>query len=511
MLVNIKDAIGLHIEDRLAQHNIYASPDFQSGAIPIRVPLICFDARYTDTVAMPAPPPSHPIPDRDFTPPNPFPGSTPRRLIALSLDTHLPPLSAFTPTKDIRYHPLFQGLLFPWVWRVWTQRFTKAGHYFVIATLFFTAFSSVSLDQQFYVAFAYALGLWAVAFLGMWLGRPRVSLTATLPERVQAGETLKADVSVTAGGGRGIGLSILPDRLPPDVDAVSEDGAELPTLAPGETTRVSVALSCKKRGVFQLRGFRVETAFPLGLMVAQSVFAESRTLWVTPRFTPLGRMDIPHGRRYQPGGTASALRLGDSFEFIGNREYRDGDPVRAIDWRATARLNRPVVREYREEFLQRVTVVLDTHAPSPPGLPPPPAFESAVSLTAAVCEYCARSEFALDVLAAGPNIHTLAGPGQGALASVLDLLAEVSADTRMGSGTDWSRLEEELMVSAAQTTLIVCVFLDWDAARQEFAERLRDFGAGLKILVIRDTLTTLPPGEWPSLTSAQITAGMDEI
>jgi len=66
-------------------------------------------------------------------------------------------------------------------------------------------------------------------------------------------------------------------------------------------------------------------------------------------------------------------------------------------------------------------------------------------------------------------------------------------------------------VSAAQTTLIVCVFLDWDAARQEFAERLRDFGAGLKILVIRDTLTTLPPGEWPSLTSAQITAGMDEI
>ncbi len=460
---------------------------------------------------MPTPPPLHSMPDRDIAAPNPFPGSTPRRLVALSLDTHLPPLSAFTPTKDIRYHPLFQGLLFPWVWRVWTQRFTKAGHYFVIATLFFTAFSSVSLDQQFYVAFAYALGLWAVAFLGMWLGQPRVLLAATLPERVQAGETLTADVSVTAGRRRGIGLSLLPDRLPPEVDAVSEDGAELPTLAPGETARVSVALSCRKRGVFQLRGFRVETAFPLGLMVAQSVFAESRTLWVTPRFTPLGRMDIPRGRRYQPGGTASALRLGDSFEFIGNREYRDGDPVRAIDWRATARLSRPVVREYREEFLQRVTVILDTHAPSPPGLPPPLAFESAVSLTAAVCEYCARSEFALDVLAAGPNIHTLAGPGQGALASVLGLLAEVSADTRMGSGTDWSRLEEELTVSAAQTTLIVCVFLDWDAARQEFAERLRDFGAGLKILIVRDTLTTLPPGEWPSLTSAQITAGMDEI
>ena len=455
--------------------------------------------------------PPHSMPDRDFAAPNPFPGSTPRRLVALSLDTHLPPLSAFTPTKDIRYHPLFQGLLFPWVWRVWTQRFTKAGHYFVIATLLFTAFSSISLDQQFYVAFAYAAGLWAVAFLGMWLGRPHVSLAASFAERVQAGETLTADVAVTAIGRRGALLSVLPDRLPPEVDAVSEDGAELPMLAPGETGRVSLTLSCKKRGVFQLRGFRVETAFPVGLMVAQSVFSESHILWVTPRFTPLARMDIPRGRRYQPGGTASALRLGDSFEFIGNREYRDGDPVRAIDWRATARLNRPVVREYREEFLQRVTIVLDTHVPAPPGLPPPQAFESAVSLAAAVCDYCARAEFALDALAAGPNVHALAGAGQGAITPVLELLAEVKADTRRSGSMNWARLEDDLMAQAAQTTLIVCLFLDWDPARQEFAERLRDFGAGLKIIVVRDTPTTLPPGEWPVLTSAQVAAGVDEI
>jgi len=87
---------------------------------------------------MSTPPPDHTVPA-----PNPFPGSSPRKLIALTLNTHLPPLSAFTPTKDIRYHPLFQGLLFPWVWRVWTQRFTRAGHYFVVATLFFMAFGSI--------------------------------------------------------------------------------------------------------------------------------------------------------------------------------------------------------------------------------------------------------------------------------------------------------------------------------------------------------------------------------
>ncbi len=460
---------------------------------------------------MPTPPPTHSTPDRHFAAPNPFPGAGHRRLVALSLNTHLPPLSAFTPTKDIRYHPLFQGLLFPWVWRVWTQRLTKAGHYFVVATLFFAAFSSVSLDQQFYVAFTYAAGLWAVAFAGMWLGRPRVSLTASYAERVQAGETLAVDVTVQAKGRRGVGLSVLPDRLPPEVDAVSEDGAELPLLAPGETAQISLGLLCKKRGVFRLRGFRVETALPLGLMAAQQVFSAPRTLWVTPRFTPLARFTAPRGRRYQPGGTASAFQLGDSYEFIGSREYREGDPVRAIDWRATARLSRPVVREYREEFLQVVTLILDTHAPAPPGLPPPPSFESAVSLTAAICEYSARAEFALDVLAAGSEVHTLAGLGLAGLDPALDLLAEVKADTCDAGDTDWERLEENLAGRIGRTTLIVCVFLDWDKARQELADRLRDTGAGLKILIVRDTPPTLPPGEWPVLTSAQIAAGVDEI
>ena len=458
---------------------------------------------------MPTPPSTNsPLPDHLTPAPNPFPGSSPRRLVALTLDMHLPPLSAFTPTKDIRYHPLFQGLLFPWVWRVWSQRFTRAGHYFTIATLFFVAFGSISLDQQFYVPLTYAIGLWVVAYLGMWLGRPSVALTAHYAHRAQAGETLQVEIDVQALGRRGIGLSVLPDRLPPEVDAASEDGAALPSLAPGETARVRLALFCRKRGVFGLRGFRVETALPLGLMVAQRVFSERRTLLVAPRFSPLPRLDVPRGRRTQPGGTASAFQLGDSFEFIGSREYREGDPVRSIDWRATARLSRPVVREYREEFLQRVAVLLDTHTPMPPGLPPPPSFESAVSLTAALCDFMVRSEFALDVLADGPILHSLGGLNAGE--RVMDLLAAVEANTRQ-RGVSFADLDRDLSARLGQITLIVCVFQDWDTARQEFAERLRDSGAGLKIVVVRDTPCTLPPGDLPVLTSAQIDGGVSEI
>ena len=460
---------------------------------------------------MSTPRPNPAVPRSHSPVPNPFPGTSPRKLIALSLNMHLPPLSAFTPTKDIRYHPLFQGLLFPWVWRVWTQRVTRAGHYFVAATLFFMAFSSVSLDQQFYVPFTYAVGLWTVALISMWRGRPRVSLTASHADRIRAGETLPVEIEVTAEGLRGVGLSVLPDRLPPEVDAVSDMGTELPTLLLGEAARVRLGLACRRRGVYSLSGFRVETAFPLGLMVAQQVFTQPRTLRVFPNFTPLARMDTPRGRRYQPGGTTAAFGLGDSFEFIGSREYREGDPLRSIDWRATARLQRPVVREYREELLQRTAVILDSQAPAPPGLPPA-AFESAVSLTAAVCDFMARADYVLGVFCAGPTLYPVtAGPGAAQLDDILDLLAEAQAETRQNVGSDWDALEQNLAEYLSQITLIVCVFQDWDKGRQGFVERLRDYGAGLKVVIVRDTPCTLPPGDLTLLTSAQIKAGIDEI
>ena len=169
------------------------------------------------------------------------------------------------------------------------------------------------------------------------------------------------------------------------------------------------------------------------------------------------------------------------------------------------------MREYREEFLQRVALLLDTHFPMPPGLPPLPSFESAVSLAAAIGDYFARSEFALDVFADGPTIHSVpAGLGEAARDQVMDLLAATQADTGQAE-LDWDGVERDLSGHLGQITLIVCIMQDWDEPRQEFVERLRDYGTGLKVVIVRDTPCTLPPGDWPVLTSAQVAGGVDEV
>src|SRR5688572_548576 len=249
-----------------------------------------------------------------------------------------PPLS---PSKDPSEYSLFTGAVSRWLWRLYAQRLTVAGRWFLLATMVFVGYGGTSLQLQGYVLAAYAIALWAVAEVATLVYRPRVMLTVQMSARVCAGETLPVDLEIEQlGRMRGADLVVLPHHLPAAVDAVPDQGVALPDLPRGGRARVRLGLKCGRRGAYTLRGFRVESGFPFGILRARRTFHERRALLVYPKFSPLARLALPTGRRYQPGGVALASELGESFEYLGNREFREGDNVRDIDWRATARVGR---------------------------------------------------------------------------------------------------------------------------------------------------------------------------
>ncbi|MDR2471481.1 MAG: DUF58 domain-containing protein [Treponema sp.] len=53
-------------------------------------------------------------------------------------------------------------------------------------------------------------------------------------------------------------------------------------------------------------------------------------------------------------------KRGQGMEFMSLREYQRGDSVKAIDWRATGRRRKTIVREYQEEQDQQVLLLLDS-------------------------------------------------------------------------------------------------------------------------------------------------------
>jgi uncharacterized protein (DUF58 family) len=410
-----------------------------------------------------------------------------------------PPLAA---SKDPADYPGFPGAISRWIWRIFTQRLTTPGRWFAAASAMLAGYGGISHSIQIYVLAIYVAGIWLVALATMALFRPRARLSAQFADRVCAGETLQIEVNVEQQSRfRGADLLVVPHRLPESINSIPPDGLRVSDLAKGQRTTAMIPLHCQARGRFVLKGFRVESDFPFGLLRSRRTFHREQPLVVYPKFNPLARLDIPLGRRYQPGGVALVSEIGESFEYLGNREYRDGDNVRDIDWRTTARAQRPIVREWVQEYMLRAAVILDTHIPKPspigrifPGRKPRDpqfGFECAVSLAAAVSDFMARQDYLVDIFAAGPNLyHLTAGRSLAYLDQILDILACVDSNPK----EPFDVIEPQIEELIERLSTVVCLFLDWNQTRWDFAMRLRSHGVAVKCIVCRDGPCTLDPG-----------------
>jgi uncharacterized protein (DUF58 family) len=99
---------------------------------------------------------------------------------------------------------------------------------------------------------------------------------------------------------------------------------------------------------------------PLGLASRQRRRLLPSTLRVHPPFRSKDEAELRINRaRVLEVGLRSAQGRGGGTEFESLREYSADDEFRRVDWSATARANKPIVRTYRAERNQTVIVLLD--------------------------------------------------------------------------------------------------------------------------------------------------------
>jgi uncharacterized protein (DUF58 family) len=102
------------------------------------------------------------------------------------------------------------------------------------------------------------------------------------------------------------------------------------------------------------------TSDPLGLTERETVLAEKFEMLVHPRIELVA--DRPLTRRYEdpPIRPPVSRPWPSGLEFYGLREYKPGDELRRIVWRASARMGKIMVREAEEGITDHITIVLDT-------------------------------------------------------------------------------------------------------------------------------------------------------
>jgi uncharacterized protein (DUF58 family) len=185
----------------------------------------------------------------------------------------------------------------------------------------------------------------------------RVPVERRLPGAVALGDHVAIAWLVTNRGHRPLRLA-LADELAPSLGAATR---RIRMRVPaGATATASTTLRPTRRGRFEPRDLVVRTEGPLGLLARQGRRDLPGTLRVYPPFHSKKEAELRLDRaRVLEIGLRSAQGRGGGTEFEQLREYSVDDEFRRIDWAATARAAKVMVRTYRAERNQTVLVLLD--------------------------------------------------------------------------------------------------------------------------------------------------------
>ena len=144
-------------------------------------------------------------------------------------------------------------------------------------------------------------------------------------------------------------LALEAERIPQRVD-----------IAPGRFAELAYRVRPVRRGDFRFGSTELRLASPLGLWEATRYVGTESPVRVYPNFRAIARYALlATDNRLSQIGILQARRRGEGLEFHQLREYREGDSLRSIDWKATSRTARLIARQYEDERDQRILLLID--------------------------------------------------------------------------------------------------------------------------------------------------------
>lgn len=248
-------------------------------------------------------------------------------------------------------------------------------------------FATVAIDQKMY--------RWPVFGIGMTF------------------EVIRS-ASTSRGGSRG--KSILKDSI------------FFAQIAPREKAVKPMNLPPLKRGLYEVKLSSIRSAYPFGFFLKESRYHLGKELLIHPQIAQIDALSLPE---IKLAGNQHIHAPGDGVDLISIRDYRPGDPLRRIHWKATAKTGRRLVRELARDQNPRVLLYLDHFASE---TDTDEDYEKALALTAGICSSLLNHNYAVGLQTPFGQIPAKAGMLH--LPGILDHLGSLphDPDRREGLG-----------------------------------------------------------------------------
>lgn len=318
------------------------------------------------------------------------------------------------------------------------------------------------------------------AMISVTIDRPRLTVTRSFhPDVVAVGEDATIVTTARNQAARPSPPARWREYAPSGVEV--QQSAPFPRLGAHQANvthgRDSVVLRqdvvALKRGSHPVGPLIVSRADPFGVAYAEYAVGQPRQFLVTPRVVPLtsGELDVAHSEGAEHELQRHSIPSAD--ELIA-REYRPGDPLRRVHWRATARHDKLMVRQEEQRSNPEAWILMDTReVAAAAGGSAGELFETVVELVASVGVHLLDEGFVLSVVETAPRqLSGRSGAGRtGTLGSITPTYDRSTADRLL--------LADLAAVEAVQAVQAVR-----DDAVAELASGLRRAGRAVPIFAV---------------------------
>lgn len=278
---------------------------------------------------------------------------------------------------------------------------TREGSVIIVMTLFFFLVAINIKVGWLYMLIAILLSILLISIIYPFLTISGIEVEREVSRWCYEDDFSTVKLSIKNRGRNTKYLLTVEDFFPSEENGKKSHSFYINLIKAGEKKEVTYRARACKRGIYTFSSPRIQSRAPFGIFRARKILKEKEKtgLIIFPRIYKIQQLLFKGMGDPATGRKSSSVKTGHSIDFLGIREYMPGDSLRFIHWRSTAKLNKPMIKEFEMDSFPPVTIIIDCNRNLHKGSGKENTLEYALRFAASISIYLNRKKTPLKLIA----------------------------------------------------------------------------------------------------------------
>ena len=226
-----------------------------------------------------------------------------------------------------------------------------------IIVLFCSAFFFTALYNAVWLLLVMLIAFLGLDILILFLTRTGIEGIRTTPEKLSNGDENPIKISIRNLYTFPIGIKIV-DEIPFQFQIRNFE--IIRKIKASSLDELNYQLRPTERGEYFFGSLNIYVQSPLRLISRRFSFGNNQMVPTYPSYIQLRKYDLmAFSNNLFQYGVKKIRRIGHTMEFEQIKEYVQGDDIRTLNWKATAKKNALMVNQFQDEKSQSVYMMID--------------------------------------------------------------------------------------------------------------------------------------------------------